>query len=225
MTTASGDGARRPYRSTHRQQQAARTRALVLEAATSLFADRGWSATGMRDIAKEAGVAVETVYASFGSKTDLLLTAIDVAVVGDAEPVALSQRPEFTALGVGDFTDRLDAAVRMIARINDRTWRLRRALNEAAGSEPQLEAKLHELELRRRHNTRQGVEMVLGRPVDDQVLDGLWVLMGADVYYLMTQIGERSVEAYERWLAATTRRLLSAIGPEVTTTTPTRRGS
>ena len=225
MTTASGDGARRPYRSTHRQQQAARTRALVLEAATSLFTDRGWSATGMRDIAKEAGVAVETVYASFGSKTDLLLTAIDVAVVGDAEPVALSQRPEFTALGVGDFTDRLDAAVRMIARINDRTWRLRRALNEAAGSEPQLEAKLHELELRRRHNTRQGVEMVLGRPVDDQVLDGLWVLMGADVYYLMTQIGERSVEAYERWLAATTRRLLSAIGPEVTTTTPTRRGS
>ena len=60
---------RRPYRSARRQQQAAQTRALVLAAATSLFADRGWSSTGMRDIAKAAGVAVETVYASFGSKT------------------------------------------------------------------------------------------------------------------------------------------------------------
>ena len=92
----------------------------------------------MRDIAKKAGVAVATVYASFGSKTDLLLTAIDVGVLGDAEPVALSQRPEFKALGSGSFTDRLDAAVRMITRINERTWGLRRALSEAAGSEPQL---------------------------------------------------------------------------------------
>lgn len=225
VIAASGEGARRPYRSAHRQQQAAQTRALVLGAATSLFADRGWSATGMRDIAQEAGVAVETVYASFGSKTDLLLTAIDVGVVGDAEPVALSQRPEFTALGVGSFTDRLDAAVRMITLINERTWGLRRALNEAAGSEPQLAAKLQELETRRRDNIRQGVEMVIGRPVDDEVLDGLWVVMGADVYYLLTQIGERPVEDYERWLATTTRRLLAASGSELTSVAATRRGS
>lgn len=225
MRAASEEGARRPYRSAHRQQQAAQTRALVLEAATSLFADRGWSATGMRDIAKEAGVAVETVYASFGSKTDLLLTAIDVGVVGDAEPVALSQRPEFTALGTGGFTDRLDAAVRIVTRINERTWGLRRALTEAAASEPQLAAKLHELETRRRDNIRQGVEMVAGGPVDDEVLDGLWVVMGADVYYLLTQIGGRPVEDYERWLATTTRRLLAASGSEVTSVAATRRRS
>lgn len=168
----------------------------------------------MRDIAEEAGVAVETVYTSFGSKTDLLLAAIDVGVVGDAEPVALSQRPEFMALGVGSFTDRLHAAVRMITRINERTWGLRRALTEAAGSEPQLAAKLHELETRRRVNIRQGVEMVIGGPVDDDVIDGLWVVMGADVYYLLTKIGQRPVEDYERWLATTTRRLLGASGSE-----------
>jgi AcrR family transcriptional regulator len=169
----------------------------------------------MRDIAREAGVSVETVYASFGSKTDLLLTAIDVGVVGDAEPVALSQRPEFTALGVGSVTDRLDAAVRMIARINERTWGLRRALNEAAGSEPQLATKLHELEKRRRVNIREGVAMVIGRPLEEDVLDGLWAVMGADVYYLLTQIGGRKVEDYERWLASTMRALLAASGHEI----------
>lgn len=182
----------------------------MLEAATSLFADRGWSATGMRDIAQQAGVAVETVYASFGTKTDLLLTAIDVGVVGDAEPVPLSQRPEFTALGVGSFTARLGAAAQMITLINERTWGLRRALSEAAGSEPQLASKLQELEKRRRDNIREGVEMVTGRPVDDDVLDALWVVMGADAYYSLTQIGERPVADYERWLATTTRRLLGA---------------
>jgi AcrR family transcriptional regulator len=214
---------RRPYGSARRQQQAAETRALVLGAATSLFADRGWSATGMRHIANEAGVAVETVYANFGSKTELLLTAIDVGVVGDAEPVSLSQRPEFAALGVGSIADRITTAARLLSGINQRTWGLRRALNEAAGSEPQLATKLHELETRRRDNIRQGVEMVIGRPVDEDLLDGLWVVMGADVFYLLTQIGGRPVEDYERWLATTIHRLLNRVGPETRTRAGLRR--
>ena len=45
--------------------------------------------------------------------------------------------------------------------------------------------------------------MVIGQPVDDDVLDGLWVIMGADVFYLLTQIGGRPAEDYERWLATT----------------------
>ena len=219
MTTATGESARRPYRSTHRQEQAARTRALVLASATSLFADRGWSGTGMRDVAREAGVAVETVYASFGSKTDLLLTAIDVGVVGDTEPVALSQRPEFMALGVGSLTGRVEAAARLITRINERTWGLRRALDEAARSEPQLAARLRGLETRRRDNIREGVEMVVGGSVDDDVLDGLWVVMGADVFHLLTRVGGRSVADYERWLTATIRRLLVAGDPGPTSQT------
>jgi AcrR family transcriptional regulator len=184
----------------------------VLAAAASLFADRGWSATGMRDIAKEAGVAVETVYASFGSKTELLLTAIDVGVVGDAEPVPLSRRPEFAGLAGGSRADRIAAAARLLTGINLRTWGLRRALAEAAVSEPQLAAKLHELERRRRDDIRKGVEMVVDRPVDDDLLDGLWVVMGADVFHLLTQVGGRTVDDYERWLAMTIHHLLDRDG-------------
>lgn len=112
----------------------------------------------------------------------------------------------------------------MVSGIDQRTWGLRRALNEAAGSEPQLAAKLHDLENRRRENIRQAVDMVVGRPVDDDVLDGLWVVMGADVYHLLTQIGERSVEDYERWLAMTVGRLLIVSGSEGTAAA-TRRDS
>jgi AcrR family transcriptional regulator len=208
MTAASASG-RRQYRSARRQQQAAETRSLVLAAATALFSEGGWSRTGMRDIAKRAGVAIETVYANFGSKSELLLTAIDVGVVGDTTPVPLSDRPEFAALGAGDRADRLATAARLLTGINQRSWGLRRAMSEAAVSEPQLEAKLHELEQRRRDNVRQGAEMVVRRPLDEKTLDALWVLMGADVFYLLTQIRGHSVEDYEEWLAHTLGRLLA----------------
>lgn len=220
MIAAPAEGGRRRYTSARRQKQAAETRELVLAAATSLFADRGWSATGMRDISREAGVAVETVYANFGSKTELLLTAIDVSVVGDVEPVPLSERPEFAALGVGSFDDRVGAAARLITGINRRTVGLRRAIGEAAVSEPPLAAKVVELESRRRDNMRVGVELVAGRSVDDDELDGLWAILGAEVFHLLTQIGGRSVESYQAWLAEVMTRLLTGAGAE---TQPTAR--
>jgi AcrR family transcriptional regulator len=139
---------------TRRDQRAAETRAVVLEAATALFAERGWAATGMRDIASRAGVAVQTVYSSFASKSDVLLAAIDVGVVGDTRPVPLSDRSEFAALALGSVAERIAVAARMLTGINRRTWGLRRALREGAGGDPPLEAKLEELQSRRRDNIR-----------------------------------------------------------------------
>ena len=193
---------------TRRQQQAAETRALVLEAATTLFAERGWAATGMRDIAAQAGVAVQTVYASFASKNDVLLAAIDVGVVGDTRSVPLSDRPEFAALAVGSFAERVAVAARMLTGINRRTLGLRRALTEAAGGDPLLAAKVGELQSRRRHNIREGLELMTGRAVDEDVVDALWVVIDTDAFHLITGIGGRTVEDYERWLTVTISLLL-----------------
>jgi AcrR family transcriptional regulator len=54
----------------------------VLEAAARLFTDRGWAATTLAAVAADAGTAVETVYAGFGSKSGLLTAAIDAAIAG-----------------------------------------------------------------------------------------------------------------------------------------------
>lgn len=202
------DVVRRPYRSARRRQQAAETRSLVLAAATALFAERGWSGTGMREVARQAGVATETVYAGFGSKTDLLLAAIDVGVVGDDAPVPLSQRPEFAELGAGGFEHRIAHAARLVRDVNQRSWGLHRAIREAAVSEPQLAATLRALEESRRLDIRQGAEMVVARPVDDDELDALWALTGDEVFSLLTRVGGRSVDDYERWLAHTLSRVL-----------------
>ncbi len=56
----------------YRQEQAAATRERIAEAARRLFATVGYSSTSMEAIAAEAGVAVRTVYSTFGAKREIL---------------------------------------------------------------------------------------------------------------------------------------------------------
>ncbi|WP_371798336.1 TetR family transcriptional regulator [Streptomyces sp. NBC_01707] len=63
---------KRVYVSPLREQAAAQTRALILRRAAELFADRGYGRVTVADIAAAAGVASKTVFASVGSKGDIL---------------------------------------------------------------------------------------------------------------------------------------------------------
>ena len=96
----------------------------MLTAAHRLFVTKGWGGTGMRDVATEAGVATETLYAYFSSKRVLLQTVVDMAVVGDDRPVAVADRPEFAAIGRGRHVERTAAAARLLGAIYDarRRW-------------------------------------------------------------------------------------------------------
>lgn len=209
MTPTLPEPGRRTYRSPRRQQQAAETRAAVLAAAADLFAGRGWTATGMRDVARAAGVSVETVYANFSSKAELLMAAIDVRVVGDDEPVPLAQRREFAALATGSTADRIAAAARLITAINRRIGGLRRALGEAAASDAVLSQKVAEAETRRRINTQQGIGLVTGRPVDEDVADTVWAFTSVDVFHLLTDVRGWSTGRYEEWVRQTIAKVLT----------------
>ena len=133
--------------------QAQQTRVAVLGACRALFGERGWAATGVRDIAGEAGVSVETVYATLGGKVALLTAALDGAVVGDDDPIPLSERPVFLAMGEGEFDARVRAAAALITDIHVRTIGLQRALREGAGGEPALAELLATQEANRRVST------------------------------------------------------------------------
>jgi AcrR family transcriptional regulator len=61
-----------------RQMQAAQTRRDILIAARRLFAQQGYAATSMNDIAEEAGVALQTVYSSVGPKPAIVLALDDI---------------------------------------------------------------------------------------------------------------------------------------------------
>lgn len=69
--TASSDTARRLPRAQRREQ--------ILSAATRAFARGGFAATGLDDVAAEAGITRVLLYRHFDSKTDLYRAALDRA--------------------------------------------------------------------------------------------------------------------------------------------------
>ena len=192
----------RTYRSPRRALQAQQTRTAVLAACRALFAERGWAATGVRDIATAAGVSVETVYATLGGKVALLTAALDGAVAGDDEPVPLAERPMFLALGAGSLAERTAAAVALITDIHVRTIGLQRALREGAGGEPALAALLAAQEENRRASTGQGMALVLRRPIDERERDLFWAQTCPEVFDALVNRSGWSAEQYAEWVAS-----------------------
>ena len=83
---------KRRYNAARRQAQARQNQQRVIDAAARLFAERGYTATALTEVAAEAEVAVQTLYAAFGTKANLLKHAIDVALAGDHLPVPMMER-------------------------------------------------------------------------------------------------------------------------------------
>jgi AcrR family transcriptional regulator len=80
---------RRTYNAAFRQQQARTTRRRILESARHLFAARGYTGVTMREVSADAGVAVQTVHAVFGTKLSLAQGIVEAALE-DANPELLA---------------------------------------------------------------------------------------------------------------------------------------
>lgn len=194
---------RRRYHSPLREQRAQQTRDAVLAAATRLFTTRGWAATGMRDIAREAGTATETLYSHFPSKTALLRTVIDVAVVGDEAPRPLAERPQFTALAEGGRAERLAAAARLVTDIQRRTVGPAKVLREAAAGDATIAEMLEATRARQRLDVAAALGLLIGREPSAREVDGVWALVSVEVYLLLVEVRGWSDAEYESWLAET----------------------
>src|SRR4051794_10945634 len=119
-----------------RQPRGRATRARIIAAATRLFVRDGYLATTMAAIAAEAGVAVQSLYLAFGSKLGILSAALDVAIVGDVQPVPLLERlwvRELAALSDGPQAVLL--FVGQLRQILERTYPLYAAVRAASASE------------------------------------------------------------------------------------------
>ena len=91
----------KPTRMT-RSQRAQQTRLRITRAAYDLFTQGGYPATTMGDIARAAGVAVQTVYFVFGTKAHVLHAAYDFAVIGDGGQIPPQQQPWYTQMNAAD---------------------------------------------------------------------------------------------------------------------------
>lgn len=143
--------------SRRRAMQAEQTRHDILQAARHRFATVGYSATTLKDIAGDAGVSVQTVYDSIGSKPELVRRLNDLI---DLEA------------GVGEIAATLhqetdpSAVVRIPARITrqllERCGDILRASLAGSYAEPELTPLIDEGQ--RRH--RSGADAVARRLED-----------------------------------------------------------
>src|SRR5881409_3330431 len=86
---------KRRYDSPRRREQAAETRAKILESARRLFELHGYAATSMNAVAADAGVALKTVYVAFESKSGLLRALWHLRLRGDTDDYAVQDRRWF----------------------------------------------------------------------------------------------------------------------------------
>lgn len=179
MTVAKG----RPYNAPRRAEQAAATRDAIISAASKLFAEQGYAATTMAAIAAQARVTPKSVY-TLAEKPQLLLLAVDRAIVGDGEPVALADRPEMRALlAARDPREQARIAARLGAPALLRLYPIYRAFEQAAATDPGLRDTWRDYQRRRRTDVLRVVRAVAdagglrsGLSVE-RATDTLWALV------------------------------------------------
>src|SRR5262245_725086 len=120
-------------------------RAAVIEAARTLFLERGYAATTIEAISGLSDIPSATVYRLFSSKLGILKELFDVSIAGDDEAVPLEDRPHVQALATDpDPRKQLSGFVGISRGIMSRTEPVYRILVSAAGSDRGAAALLAE---------------------------------------------------------------------------------
>lgn len=210
---------KRRYDATRRREQARENHRRIIEAATSLFAARGYAGTSMTEIAAAAGVAVQTVYAAFGTKVNLLARAIDVSLAGDDAPVAMAERePVRQVMAEPDPYRTVEMYAALTAAISARAHGIVLAAWAAAPSDPAVAALVAVLDAQRLRGMTGAARSLAAKAraagclaedvTEEDIRDALWIFNSAQLYGLLLRDRGWTPERYERWLARAWTRLL-----------------
>jgi len=205
------DRSRAPQARTRLARQA------VLDAAGTLFLERGYGGTTIEAISHASDVPQATVYRLFSSKEGILKALTDVSVAGDDEPVPVADRPDVhSLLNATDPWDRLAGLAALSLDINTRTAPIYRILVSAAGSDSAAAAILEELTRQRQEGQgRVASSLARSRALRPglrarDAADLIHALASPELYRLLVIDRRWSPGRFERWLSETlTDQLLS----------------
>jgi AcrR family transcriptional regulator len=182
----------------------------VIQAARSLFLERGYGATTIEAISALADVPAATLYRLFSSKHGILKALLDVSIVGDQEAIPMADRPPIRALlAEEDPGSMLAGFAQITAQVNSRVAPLYRILVSAAGSDSDAAALLDELT-----HQRQAGQQLIARSLastgalrpelrERDAADVIHALLSPELYRLLVLDRRWKSERYERWLTST----------------------
>ena len=190
-------------------------RRAVVDAARTLFVDRGYGATTMEAISELADVPPATVYRLFSSKLGILKALLDISIVGDDDDVPMARRPQIRSLAAeADPHAVLAGFVGVIAEVNARVAPMYGALVGAAGVDPDAAALLDELTRQRQKGQRMIARALAGTlrtgVSEREAADVIHALLSPELYRLLAIDRGWKPERYQRWLVQMlTQQLLS----------------
>jgi AcrR family transcriptional regulator len=208
----SGDVKRRPYRSQLRLEQAEQTRRQVLDAAATLFVERGYDGASIAAIAEEAGVSPETIYARFRNKRTLIGELMQHAARGaDPRPIPEQDAPRALAaetdqheqlrLFAADIVDRLERAAPLAAIVAG-----------AARSDPEIADLYQRLHRNRLDNMTTLIDALAAneplRVPAEQALETVWALTSPELHQLLVRVRGWTRNRYRDWLTDSLSALL-----------------
>jgi AcrR family transcriptional regulator len=206
---------KRVYDSALRKQQASQTRIKILDAAQKLFAERGYAASTIEAIASGAGVAVDTVYATFGSKREVLKSLLDVRVGGDEAPIDLLDRPGPQAVRAErNQLSQLFTFAGAVSEIIERVRPVDDIIRGAAAVDADVAALRAKMQESRYQSMREFVSWVAANgPLRDGLTEEdaatiLWTLTSPEVHGLLRAARGWPAERYTAWLRESLTRIL-----------------
>ena len=185
-------------------------RAAVVEAARTLFLERGYGATTIEAISALSDVPPATVYRLFSSKRGILKALLDISIAGDDEAVPIADRPPVRSLlGDPDPTKMVAGFVGFAAQVNARTSAIYRILVSAAASDPDAATLLDDL-TRQRQQGQGRIARSLARAGalrpklrERDAADIIHALLSPELYGLLVVDRGWPPERYEMWLTKT----------------------
>ena len=191
------------------QARTRRTRAAVVEAARTLFVERGYAATTIEAISDRSDTPQATVYRLFSSKLGILKAVLDVSIAGDDEAVAMLDRPQVHALlSDRDPRNKLAGFAALLRELMARTAPVHRILADAARSDEDAASLLAEV-ARQRQEGQHRIARALARSRalrpglrERDAADIIHALASPEVYGLLVLDRAWTGERYEQWLTA-----------------------
>jgi AcrR family transcriptional regulator len=196
----------RKYNSPLRADQARETRRRILDAASKLFAERGYAGTTVAAVAQAASVSSETIYLSVGGKRGLLEGVIETAISPETEPAIQEDawRAEIARLPTA--SERLAKMVEYSCSTLARTAPIHAVIRGAADKEAFAAALGRRLLRDRLANQTERI----GEAFGDELRNGLSVreagerycaLTSPELYYVLTVEFAWTKDQHRRWLA------------------------
>ena len=168
--------------------------------------ERGYVGTSVSAIAGEAGVVVQTIYNSVGSKAELLAAVLERVAAEPGAPALLSGETRERIAEARTATEVIRILARSSALVNERTSGILRIVSEAAVVDPDVgefeqkrdAARLHGFgevaaALREKRGLRGGLS-------DHEAAATMWALAHPHTYRSLVLSLGWSTEAYLNWL-------------------------